>query len=114
MYTTKGKVKEIMETVKVTDSFSKREIVLITEEKYPQTPVFQFVQDGCDKLNEFKVGEEVEINWNLNGREWKNTKTGEVKYFNSLNGWKINKLGAVSNKETIVNQSNQQDDDLPF
>ena len=56
--------------------------------KYPQTIIIEFVQDKCDLLNSVKIGDEVTISININGREWVDPK-GEVKVFNSIQGWRI-------------------------
>ena len=67
--------------------FKKRELVVTTDEQYPQDIMIEFVQDKCDILNGYKVGQSVEIGINLRGREWLNPQ-GETKYFNSIQGWK--------------------------
>jgi hypothetical protein len=50
--------------------------------------LIEFTQDRCSLLDSAQEGQNVKISFNLNGREWINPQ-GEVKYFNSLNGWKI-------------------------
>jgi hypothetical protein len=50
--------------------------------------LFQLTGDRCDNLDRFQVGDEVRVEFNLRGREWTSPK-GEVKYFNSLDVWKI-------------------------
>jgi hypothetical protein len=46
------------------------------------------VQDRCELLDPFEVGQDVEVFFDLRGREWTNPQ-GEVKYFNSLQAWKL-------------------------
>lgn len=85
-----GKIKLIGETQEFgSNGFRKREVVVTTEEQYPQDILVEFVQDKCDILNNFSVGQNVKIGINLRGREWVNPQ-GETKYFNSIQGWKIN------------------------
>jgi len=118
MYTLKGEVKVINETQNITDSFKKREFVITDASgQYPQTILFQSVQDRCEMLDNFNVGDMVEVFFNLRGREWTNPE-GIVKVFNSLDAWKIqamNTSGAAptttGNAETFVAEG---DDDLPF
>ena len=87
-----GKVKFIGETETFgNNGFRKREIVVTTDEQYPQHIMVEFVQDKCDVLNGYKVGQDVKIGINLRGREWINPQ-GESKYFNSIQGWRIEKL----------------------
>ena len=64
------------------NGFRKREVVVTTEEQYPQHILVEFVQDKCDLLNNYSVGQMVKISINLRGREWVNPQ-GETKYFNS-------------------------------
>ncbi|MEH6512184.1 MULTISPECIES: DUF3127 domain-containing protein [Maribacter] len=84
-----GKVKLIGETQTFgSNGFRKRELVVTTDEQYPQHIMVEFVQDKCDLLNSYKVGQDVKVSINLRGREWTNPQ-GEVKYFNSIQGWRI-------------------------
>ena len=87
-----GKVKLINETKEYgSNGFRKREIVLTTQEQYPQNILVEFIQDRTNLLDSFNVGDLVKIDINLRGREWTNDK-GEIKYFNSIQGWRIEKI----------------------
>jgi len=86
----KGKIKAINATQQVSASFQKRELVVTTDEQYPQHIMIEFTQDKCDLLNIYSVGQEVSVGINLRGREWVNPQ-GETKYFNSIQGWRISK-----------------------
>lgn len=120
-----GKIKKIDETKEYgSNGFRKREIVVTTEEQYPQFILIEFVQDKCDLLNKFQVGQDVKIGINLRGREWVSPQ-GETKYFNSLQGWRIENLqqaaGAGSPSmpppedfEPVKNLNEDEPDDLPF
>ena len=70
------------------NGFRKREVVVTTDEQYPQHIMIEFTQDKCDLLNNYNVGEPVKVSINLRGREWVNPQ-GETKYFNSIQGWRI-------------------------
>ena len=119
MYTLKGELKVINDVQQISDSFKKREFVVVDASgQYAQTILFQAVQDRCDLLNNFKVGDNVEVTFFLRGREWTNPKDGVVRFFNSLDAWKIEPLGdstgtpaSADNAETFVAEG---DDDLPF
>lgn len=87
-----GKIKVIGTEQQVSASFRKRELVVTTDEQYPQHILIEFGQDKCDLLNTYKVGDNVQVSINLRGREWVNPQ-GETKYFNSIQGWRI-ELGA--------------------
>jgi len=85
--TVTGRVKFIGEMV-TRGTFSSREIVVTTDEQYPQHINIQFAQDKCDYLDKYSIGQPVEIAVNLRGREWVNPQ-GETKYFNTIQGWRI-------------------------
>lgn len=112
-----GKIKFIGITEAVSDKFRKREIVLTTAEQYPQHISLQFTQDKCDLLDKYSLGENVVVNINLKGREWTD-KTGVVKYFNTIEGWRIEKgndeTTGLSEVKINVTDTNVVDNDLPF
>lgn len=83
------------------NEFEKRDLILKTEEQYPQTIIIQFTQGRCALLDAVQVGQKVNVHFNLRGREWISPQ-GELKYFNTLEGWKV-ELIQVSN---VVNQQN--------
>ena len=99
-----GKLIEIGETASFgANGFRKRDIVIETDEQYVQQIQIQFTQDRCDVLNSYTVGTIVKISYNLKGRAWVNPQ-GETKYFNTIEGWRINRVG--SNMQAP--QQNQQ------
>lgn len=120
-----GKVKWLDETKTYgSNGFRKREVVITTEEQYPQHILVEFVQDKCELLDSFNVGQNVKIGINLRGREWVNPQ-GETKYFNSVQGWRIEgqSAGAPSEMPPMPPPASFQateeadtnvEDDLPF
>ena len=86
-----GTIKQIGKVETFDSGFIKREFILTTEEQYPQHIMVEFVQDKTDLLNNFQVGQMIKISINLRGREWVNPQ-GETKYFNSIQGWRIENL----------------------
>ncbi len=86
-----GKVKVVSPEMQVSATFRKRELVVTTDEQYPQHIMIEFIQDKSDLLNNIAVGDAVKVSINLGGREWVNPQ-GETKYFNSIRGWRIEKL----------------------
>ena len=86
-----GRIKEVGKTNEVGSSgFKKRDLIVTTDEQYPQHISVQFVQDKCDLLDNYKTGENVVVDINLRGREWTNPQ-GETVYFNTIQGWRISK-----------------------
>ncbi len=130
MYKLAGTVKVVNPTVQVSEKFSKREFVVSdTSGMYPQDILFQLTQDKCTLLDGVNVNDQIEVSFNLRGREWTNPQ-GEVKYFNSLDAWRIDKVGAASQgmpasgpsamnlnpvaSATPEMTTSSSDDDLPF
>lgn len=123
-----GRVKLINKEQQISSNYKKRELVVMTEEQFPQTYLIEFSQDKCDLLNNFKYGDLVKVSIDLRGREWVNPQ-GETKYFNSIQGWRIEKLISEpqhqSNSGSAVdayyqkqqeskNSNDEEKDDLPF
>jgi hypothetical protein len=94
-----GKLHLILDTAQVSERFVKREFVLeLTDNpKYPQLVLFQMTGDRVGQLDDFSVGEDVTVEFSLRGREWKSPR-GEVKYFNSLDVWRIDPAGAPAHR----------------
>ena len=120
-----GKIKKIDETKTFGASgFRKRELVVTTNEQYPQMLMIEFVQDKCDLLNNYKEGQDIKVSINLRGREWINPE-GKAVYFNSIQGWRIEaaqaegsseipSMAPLDNLETISKVDDSEPDDLPF
>ena len=120
-----GRIKLIGETKTFgANGFRKRELVVTTEEQYPQHLLVEFVQDKTDLLNSFEVGQRVKVSINLRGREWVNPQ-GETKYFNSIQGWRIENMETLSHDDMPpvppmdafepADDTKEEDyDDLPF
>lgn len=121
-----GKIKVISAEQQISPTFRKRELVVTTDEQYPQSIMIEFTQDKSDLLNNFSVGENVKVSINLGGREWVNPQ-GETKYFNSIKGWRIEKLGEpVAQSQPVppmpaaaafppaTSLNEEEPDDLPF
>ena len=84
-----GRIKQIFPSQTMgQNGFEKRDLVIVTEENYPQTIIIQFTQQRCDLLDSLQVGQNVKVYINIRGREWTNQQ-GEIKYFNTIEGWKI-------------------------
>lgn len=120
-----GTVKKITEVQTFASGFQKREMVLTTEEQYPQPINIEFLQEKGDLLNQLKEGDKVKVSINIRGREWTSPQ-GEVKYFNSITGWKIENMESSGGFEPTQAQPSatksvegkgvfeEDEDDLPF
>ena len=121
-----GKIKVIDAEKEVGNAgFKKRDVVVATDEQYPQSISIQFVQDKCEYLDNFKVGDLVTVGINLRGREWSNP-LGETVYINTIQGWRItkqdtSKQSPAETPNTAKTKTNPKEvaqddapDDLPF
>lgn len=118
MYTLKGELKVIGDVQQISDSFKKRDFVVVDASgQYAQTISFQAVQDRTELLEGKNVGDIVEVTFFLRGREWVNPKDGEVRYFNTLDAWKIDVQGKSGQGSAVKPNEDfaaEGDDDLPF
>lgn len=111
-----GRIKIIGQTQTIgNNGFKKRELVVTTEEQYPQHIQIEFVQDKCSILDNYKLNQKVKVSINLRGREWVNS-SGETKYFNTIQGWRIESLEQMSPEQAFepASQPNEYDPDIGF
>mgnify|MGYP002662220401 FL=1 len=122
-----GIIKKVGEVQTFPSGFQKREMVLLTQEQYPQPISIEFLSDKINLLDNVSEGETVKLGINIRGREWTNPQ-GEVKYFNSITAWRLEKVAdngaqptyaapcaaatpATTNENPFADEG---DDDLPF
>lgn len=122
MLTATGILKVKNQEQQISEKFKKREFVLTVDptSNYPQFVSFQLTQDKCGLLDQFNEGDEIKVNFNLRGREWR-TKEGELKYFNSLEAWKLESSGTAQKSSPEPEEStdmtfspSKEETDLPF
>lgn len=105
-------------------TFTKRTLVLDAarydthtgEKKYDNYPSFEFSGDGMKILDNFKEGDAVTVSYDINGREFEDPETHEIRYFNTIRGFKIERYGDVEAKAQQAptpNTSNQQQTAAP-
>jgi hypothetical protein len=129
-----AKIVDISATQNITATFQKREFVVeyienASNPQYSEFIKFELIQDKCAQLDTYKVGQDVKVHFNLKGRKWTDPQ-GQVKYFNSLQAWRLEPAGAAqssapasttnSAKEDNYSDNlddvfgSSEDDDLPF
>jgi single-stranded DNA-binding protein len=124
-----GKIHATFDAAQITDRFRKREFVLELDgaSRYPQYVMFQLTGDRCEALDGFDAGNEVAVEFSLRGREWTSPK-GEVRFFNSLEVWSIDRVGDSQSSSSSSSPSGPSssgqpgnepppptdDDDIPF
>ena len=97
-----GTVKKIFEIQSFPSGFQKREMVILTQEQYPQPISIEFLSEKISLLDHISEGDQVKIGINIRGREWTNPE-GQVKYFNSITGWSVFK--EQSQQQDVKKQS---------
>lgn len=115
-YEIEGLLKVLDNTVQVSDKFKKREFVIEKSEDnngqvWVDTIKFQAVQAKCELLDSFGIGEMIKVSFNIKGNKWE--KNGKISYFNNLDAWKFEKLGAATEPDTFTPVAEGKDD-LPF
>lgn len=87
----KGRIDKIFEATSSTSGFRKRGFALEAKEHplYPQYLSFELTNERGRLLDKFKEGDFVEVSFEIQGRKWDDPESGNVKYFNSLQAWKI-------------------------
>ena len=106
----KGKIKLIKPEQVISDKFKKREFVVTTDGEYPQHVALELTQDKCGIIDKYQVGQDVTVSINVRGREWTSPQ-GEVKYFNTLQAWRIESAHSAPTQTVPVEP---EDDGLPF
>ena len=118
----KGRIELIKDAQQVTSTFTKRELVLTTDENtdYPQSVLVEFTQDKTSLLDQYNVGDVVTVDINIRGRKW-TAPDGVDKYFNTIQAWKIFQAETSHEGEVVESQSadskdwiEDDSDDLPF
>lgn len=109
-----GVVKLVGETMIVSDKFKKRDLVITTEETYPQHISLQVTQDKVSMLDSLPLGTSVTAYINIRGREWTSPQ-GEVKHFNTIECWRLEVGSTGEKKEDVAHQAIEDEGNgLPF
>jgi hypothetical protein len=112
-YEITGTIIDIFSAQTFNKGFRKREFVIETDEKYSQKVVLQLVQDKCDMIDSYGIGDTVTVAFNVKGRDWVDN-SGTVKYFNTLEAWRIVGKGRAQIGEPTADMGGGFDDDDDF
>ena len=87
-YKAEGKIEKIFDSETKGACFQVRQFVIeVADGQYPQMVAFQLVQDKCTLIDDYAEGDNVEVDFDLRGREWNG------KYFTNLQAWRISRAG---------------------
>lgn len=100
-----GKLHKVFPPENKSGNFQAREFVIEVESgQYSQFVKFQLTQDRCDLIDSYSEGEEIQVSFDLRGREW------DGKYFTNLNAWRLNRPS--STEKTDLPKPTVQDEVL--
>ncbi len=75
--------------------FRKRLVVLEQDNgRFVNYIPLEFIQDGCDTVDELKLGDEIDVSYRLSGRKWQKDANSEVKFFLSAEAMRFTKKGS--------------------
>ena len=126
-YEATGTLRAILDTQEISDTFRKREFALeIPDGNYSQTVKFQVVNDKTEFLDQFKVGDEVTVHFNLRGREYTRRNDGQTDWWVNLDCWRMEPAGDAAGEtfpedrdagrptERSASTDGFEDEDIPF
>ena len=100
------------------NGFTKRQLVIATEEQYIQYIPVDFVKDKTSVLDKFKVGQTVKVAVNVRGNEYNG------KFYINFQGWKIESISgqqsevdkheSANENSHIPDKKDDGEPDLPF
>jgi len=113
--TISGKVKFVDEVREFgSNGFRKHQVVVETGDGRWDNPIpVEFTKDNIELSKDLKVGDQVQIQSRINGREWQG-KDGITKWFTSINGFKITKEdeGIVDDSSSSYDTYDEYAEDL--
>lgn len=100
----KGKLVSICDAVQVSEKFKKREFVVemtevINGNPYVNYGKFQLVQAKCDVIDRYRIGDEVNVHFNIKGTSYQDKKDGQTKYITNLDAWKVEPAGGQQSQQ---------------
>lgn len=104
-----GKLIEKYDTQNVSDRFRKREFVLeladeINGNVYTNYAKMQLVQNKCDILDRFNIGDVLKVNFNIKGTKYE--KDGRTNYFSNLDAWRVENAATAQPTNMPQGQNN--------
>ena len=94
-----GKLHKVFETEQKTEKFRAREFVIeVVDGNYPQMIKFQLTQDKCEMIDDYNDGDEINVHFNLRGREWND------RFFTNLDAWRVESADASAGSSSGQSQ----------
>ena len=122
-YEAQGTVHSIGETTEYgNNGFTKREFVIqLTgpdeNSQYPNYIALELIKDKCELMDNHKIGDEIQVTFNLSGRLWSSGGKPE-RCFTSLQAWKVASASGDDQEAPpqswADNGAPSFDDEIPF
>jgi hypothetical protein len=119
-----GIVHLIEETKEVGQRGFRKRLVVLEQpgERFTNYIPIEFIQDGCDTVDDLSEGDKVEITYKLSGRKWQRDAKSEVKYFLSAEGQRFKVLSggnaagsdSAEDANAAFDEAADDVDDVPF
>ncbi len=103
--------------------FRKRLVVLEQDTgRFTNYIPVEFIRDNCEMADDLKIGDDVEISYQLSGRKWQRDPNSEVKFFLTAEALSFKVLSGDSNASAASSEdandafaeSNYDESDIPF
>lgn len=117
--TVRGTIHFIGETQSVGQKgFRKRLVVLEQSEgRFTNYVPVEFLQDDVDAVDDFGLGDEIDIKFYLSGRKWQKDPSAPVQYFIACqaNSWQVISSSGVKDDMSVNDDHEYQPaEDTPF
>ncbi|MEM9365699.1 MAG: DUF3127 domain-containing protein [Planctomycetota bacterium] len=119
--TVRGVVSVIEETKTYGQKGFRKRLVVLEQDKgsFTNYVPIEFIRDGCDRADELRIGDEIDVTYRLNGRKWQRDANSEVKYFVSVEAMDFAVVGgaASADKDDDPNSAFSEaadEEDAPF
>lgn len=101
MYDFTGTVKKVCDLQTFPSGFTKRDLVVEEDRdtQWPNPVAFTFKKENTAKLEGISEGARVKIGFVIDGREWTDPKTGNVRYFTDLTALRLDLLGDAASPD---------------
>lgn len=111
-----GKLIQILDvqagTSKAGKEWQKRDFVIETQDQFPKKIAFSMFGDKIDMIEQYKIGDILNVSFNLESREYNG------KWYHNVNAWRIESIESAASEQSQNNAPDMGSDepggDLPF
>ena len=112
-----GTLKSKGDIIHVSETFKKRPFIIEVVEgdagQYINVLQFELTQDKCDRVDKYEIGQQLEVEFNIRGREWTSPQ-GEEKVFTSLQAWMVKSVEGEGQAPPEMTTMEVPEEEIPF